>query len=135
MNSIILQTVARFFMPIQGFFSVFLLLRGHNDPGGGFAGGLVLAVAFALHAIAYSPNETRRLLRIDPLVLAGTGLLLALVAGFIGLAVGDEFLNGQWIDGYILGIKFGTPLLFDVGVYLLVVGMAVGLLLSMMGER
>lgn len=135
MNSVVLQTVARFIMPIQGFFSLFLLLRGHNDPGGGFAGGLVLAIAFALHAIAFSPERTRRMLRIDPLVLAGAGLLLALLAGFIGLAAGDEFLTGTWIDGYILGIKFGTPLLFDVGVYLLVVGMAVGVLLSMMGER
>ena len=135
MNTLILQTVARFFIPVQLLFSVFLLLRGHNEPGGGFAGGLVVATALVLHAVAFSPEATRRLLRVEPVAIAGAGLLVALAAGGVGLAMGEEFLAGQWLDFSILGLKFGTPFLFDTGVYLLVIGMAMGVLLSLMRVR
>ena len=135
MNSLILQTVARFFVPVQLAFSLFLLLRGHNAPGGGFAGGLVVVIALALHAVAFNPEATRRLLRIDPLVLAGVGVLVAILAGVPALVSGEPFLTGLWLDSTVLGFKLGTPFLFDVGVYLLVVGMAAGVLLSLMGAR
>ena len=135
MNTLILQTVARFFVPVQLAFSLFLLLRGHNAPGGGFAGGLVVVIALALHAVAFNPDATRRLLRIDPLVLAGVGVLVAILAGVPALVSGEPFLTGLWLDSTVLGFKLGTPFLFDVGVYLLVVGMASGVLLSLMGAR
>jgi len=75
--SLILSTATRLLLPLLLMFSIFLLLRGHNEPGGGFVGGLVAAAAFALHAIAYSVAATRRLLIIDPRALIGTGLLIA----------------------------------------------------------
>ena len=135
MSSLILYTVARALIPIQVAFSVFLLLRGHNEPGGGFAGALVIAVAVALHAVAGSPQATRRLLRIDPLVLAGLGLTTSLVAGAAGLMMGEPFLTGQWLEASVLGVTLGTPLLFDIGVYLLVIGMTSAVLLSLMEDQ
>ena len=135
MNSLILQSFARFFIPVQLLFSIFLLFRGHSAPGGGFAAGLVVAAAIILHAVAFSPDATRRVLRVDPLGVAGLGLLVALASGVLGLLSGEPYLTGQWLDVTVLSVKLGTPLLFDIGVYLLVIGMATGVLLSLMGVR
>src|SRR5690606_31098464 len=112
MNSLILRTVATYFVPVQILFSLFLLLRGHNDPGGGFAGGLVFVIAIALHAVAFSPEQTRKLLKVRPVSLIGVGLMTALAGGAIGLLVGDPFLTGEWLGTSFLGFKFGSPLLF-----------------------
>ena len=60
MKSIILSATARFLLPILFMFSLFLLVRGHNLPGGGFVGGLVAAAAFVLYAIAHDVEQARR---------------------------------------------------------------------------
>jgi multicomponent Na+:H+ antiporter subunit B len=73
MNSLILGTATRFLMPLMLLFSIFLLLRGHNMPGGGFAGGLVAAAAFALYSIAASVGTTRKALRFEPQNFIGVG--------------------------------------------------------------
>jgi len=134
MRSIILETATRFLMPMVLLFSVFLLLRGHNLPGGGFVGGLMAASAFTLYTFAFSPREARRLLRLDPRTLIGFGLLLALSAGSIPLALGEPFLTGQW-QTFTLpqwgSVKLGTPMLFDAGIYLLVMGAALTMVLTM----
>ncbi|HEX9777581.1 MAG TPA: Na+/H+ antiporter subunit B [Geopsychrobacteraceae bacterium] len=134
MRSIILETATRFLMPMVLLFSVFLLLRGHNLPGGGFVGGLMAASAFTLYTFAFSPREARRLLRLDPRTLIGFGLLLALAAGSIPLALGEPFLTGQW-QTFTLpqwgSVKLGTPMLFDAGIYLLVMGAALTMVLTM----
>jgi multicomponent Na+:H+ antiporter subunit B len=137
MTSIILRSVAHVLVPLQLVFSLFLLLRGHNEPGGGFAAALVVGAALALHSIAHSPEETRRLLRIEPVSIAGLGLFVALLAGAFGLASGEQFLAGQWseIDLVVFHLEFGTPLLFDVGVYLLVIGVVTAVLLTLMEGR
>ena len=62
-------------MPLLLLFSVFLLLRGHNEPGGGFVGGLVAAAAFALYVIAFGVERARQALLVKPLTLLGAGLL------------------------------------------------------------
>jgi multicomponent Na+:H+ antiporter subunit B len=134
MRSIILETATRFLMPMMLLFSVFLLLRGHNLPGGGFVGGLMAASAFTLHAFAFSPREARLLLRLDPRSLIGFGLLLALGSGAIPLMRGKPFLTGQW-GIFTLpqwgSVKLGTPMLFDAGIYLLVMGAALAMVLTM----
>jgi multicomponent Na+:H+ antiporter subunit B len=66
MTSLILSTAARYLLPLLLLFSLFILVRGHNEPGGGFIGGLIGAAAFALNAIAFDARSTRRTLRIDP---------------------------------------------------------------------
>lgn len=120
MNSLILSTVARMVVALMLLFSIYLLIRGHNLPGGGFVGGLVATSALLLHAIANGVSATRRRLRVDPRVIAMVGIAVAIVAGLIAALAGAPFLTGVW--AFPAGVPLGTPLLFDVGVYLVVVG-------------
>ncbi len=132
MSSLIFRTAARFLLPLLLVFSVILLLRGHNEPGGGFVGGLVAAAAFATYAMAYGSERTRGLMRVGLHTYIGVGLLAALSSGLFALIPGtlpepgpQAFLTGWWPIDYDAGfahITAGTPLVFDVGVYLTVVG-------------
>lgn len=134
MNSIILRTAIRFLMPLLILFSWFLLVRGHNQSGGGFAGGLVAAAAFALYSLSYNANEARRVLKISPAVLIASGLLVAVLSGLIGPLAGQPFLTGLWTYITIPGfgaLEVGTPVLFDIGVYLLVFGITITLVFSL----
>ncbi len=98
-------------------------------------GGLVAATAFALHLIAHNATETRRVLRCDPKFFIGVGLGLAILSGLWALLSGHPFLTGEWnrVQLPVVG-KLGTPLLFDVGVYLLVFGSVVTILLSLLED-
>lgn len=126
MNSFILTTTAKWVVPILGIFSVYLLLRGHNWPGGGFAGGLMAGAALVLSAFASSADYVQRRLYLDSFFLIGAGLLLAFLSGLIGLFRQGAFLKGYWLDwDFPILPKLGTPLLFDLGVYITVVGMVV----------
>lgn len=134
MTSLILRTAARYLMPLLLRFSVFIVLRGHNEPGGGFIGGLVAATAFTLYAMAYDAAAARRLLRIDLHVLLGVGLLLAAVSGMFMLMAGEPILTAGWLNLSPIGLgdwHLGTPLLFDLGVYLVVVSVALIVVLTM----
>lgn len=138
MNSLILRTTTRFLLPLLLLFSVFLLLRGHHEPGGGFSGGLVATSAFALYAIAYGVAPTRRLLRIHPRTLAALGLLLAIASGLFPSIVEKPFLTAWWGDiplGDSENLHLGSPLFFDAGVYLVVLGAALTMILTLMGEE
>jgi len=126
MNSIVLRTTTAVLLPIMLVLSVVVLLRGHNEPGGGFVGGLVAAAGFSLHAISHGAESTRRLLRMDPRTLIGTGLLVAVLSGMPALIARSPYLEGRWLSldapGLSDPLKVGTPILFDIGVYLLVLG-------------
>ena len=124
MSSLILSTATRYLLPLLLVFSLFLLVRGHNEPGGGFVGGLAAAAAFALFAIAFGVQPTRQMLRLHPRTLLGVGMLLAASSGLISVLIGLPFMTGVWSSFEVPAIgKVGTPLVFDVGVYLVVVGM------------
>ena len=84
MTSSILQTATRVLMPLLLLFAVFLLLRGHNEPGGGFVGGLVVAASFVLYSIAFGVDAARRALLVRPVDAARRGLLVALASGLPG---------------------------------------------------
>lgn len=134
MNSIVLATVARFHFTLLLLFSLFLLWRGHNEPGGGFAAGLTAASAFILYAIAFDAAAARQALRFDSSFLISAGLALAILAGVAGLLAGEPFLAGQWVTLDMPGFgeaKLGTPLLFDVGVYLVVLGVTLTIILPL----
>ena len=125
MRGLILPTATTYLMPLLLLFSVFLLLRGHNEPGGGFAGGLVAAAAFILLSIADGIGAARRTLRIDPRSLIGAGLLIMLLSGFIAPLLGDHaYLTSIWWTLDVLGysVSVGVPLFFDIGVYMGVAG-------------
>jgi len=120
MNTLIFRTVAPLLTVVMLVFSVFVLLRGHNEPGGGFIGGLVAAAAIAIYGIAMGPEAARRALRVDPMALAGVGLMLAALSGLVSLPLDLPFLSGLW--GEWQGVTVSTPLVFDIGVYLVVFG-------------
>jgi multicomponent Na+:H+ antiporter subunit A len=130
-NSPIFRTAARLLMPLLLLFSVFLLLRGHNEPGGGFVGGLVAAAAFALYAIAFGVQRARQALLVNPLTLLGAGLLLALLAGVPAVLRGEPFLSAVWASG---AVPLGTPAVFDVGVFLVVAGVVLMMIFSLAEE-
>ncbi|MDP5292953.1 Na+/H+ antiporter subunit B [Oceanimonas sp. CHS3-5] len=134
-SSLILQTATRFLVPLLFLFAVFLLLRGHNEPGGGFIAGLVASGAFALHLFAFDASSTRKLMGVDSQLLMGCGLLLALASGVVGMVLnGQPFLSSQWWTLYVPGIgelKLSTPLFFDIGVFLVVIGVVTTIMLSL----
>ena len=132
MRSLVLQTATRYLIPLMLMFSVFLLLAGHNAPGGGFVGGLLAAAAFSLYAIAHGFDTARDTLRIPPRRLIGGGLLLALGSGLFSIALDYPFMTGQWDDTLLPAIgKLGTPVLFDTGVYLVVIGVTLLVVFSL----
>lgn len=135
MNSIILTAAVRYMMPLMILTSIYLLVHGHHSPGGGFTGGLVAASAFALLSIARGAEETRRALGVDPRRLAAFGLLASVGSGLVGFLAGDPFLTGHWLPFALPGIgKLGTPVVFDTGVYMVVVGVTMTFILELETE-
>jgi multisubunit Na+/H+ antiporter MnhB subunit len=130
--SIILRTSTRLLVTLLPVVALFMLLRGHNEPGGGFIAGLIAAAVLVLYAVAYDASAARRVLRVAPRTLVSTGLMIAVLAAVIGLIAGDPLFTGQWVTlplGPIGDIYVGTPLLFDIGVFLAVVGVVVTVML------
>lgn len=137
MNSLVLETAARFLITLLLLFAVFLLFRGHNEPGGGFIAGLVVAAAVALYAFAHSIRAARGLLRVDPRLLIGGGLAIALLSTVPGVLESGAPLTGVWADVPLPGgaeVKLGSPLLFDLGVFFAVVGSAASVVLWLAEE-
>lgn len=139
MNSVILQTAARVLLPLIVLLSLIVLIRGHNEPGGGFVGGLLAASSFALYALAFTIEDAMRLLRFSPKALISAGLFAAIISGLPALWFGEAFMDSRWISIALPGIdtplKLGTPLLFDVGVYLVVMGIVLLLVFSLEAYR
>jgi multicomponent Na+:H+ antiporter subunit A len=127
----IFRTAARMLMPLLLLFSVFLLLRGHNQPGGGFVGGLTASAAFALYGIAYGMRNARRALLVRPMTLLGAGLLIAVASGAPAVLRGQPFLTAQWVLG---PLGLGTPVVFDIGVFLVVTGVVLMMVFSLAEE-
>jgi multicomponent Na+:H+ antiporter subunit B len=137
LSSLILRTAIRILLPLLLLFSVFLFIRGHNQPGGGFVAGLVAAAAFSLYALAYDAAAARSLLRVNPRALIGSGLLLAAGSGLFGFLSGAPYLTGQWLTlagSRPTALEVGTPLLFDLGVCLVVIGVSLTAILSLAEE-
>jgi multisubunit Na+/H+ antiporter MnhB subunit len=135
MSSLIVRTATRYLAPLLLLFSCFLLWRGHHEPGGGFVGGLVAATAFVLIALAEGPAAARRTLRVRPTRLVPAGLAISVAAGAAALLQGRPLLTGLWSkSGDPGGLALGTPLLFDLGVYVTVMGVTLAILLALMEE-
>lgn len=122
-DSVILRTVARVMLPLLLLLSLYMLIRGHNLPGGGFIGGLLASLAIILQIVAFGLTYARKALPVNYLALAATGVLVAAVSGLPALFAGMPFLASFWFPYPVPGIgKLGTPLLFDLGVFLTVIG-------------
>jgi multicomponent Na+:H+ antiporter subunit A len=132
----ILTMTSRLFFWLLLTLSVLILLRGHNEIGGGFVGGLTAALAFAVISISDGVGRARTMLRLHPLSLAGGGLLLAIESGMAGVFAQGNFLHHVWLELTVFGvpIKQGTTLLFDLGVYLVVLGAVLAFLFALRRE-
>lgn len=128
MRYFILNQASRILFPALLLLSLVVLYRGHNLPGGGFIGGLLAATAFILVGLGDSMECAKAKLRIEPVKLMTLGLLVAIVSGLPGLLRGAAFMTGEWLPGFSLPligkVHLGTPLVFDIGVYMVVIGFA-----------
>jgi len=129
MNSLVLKTLAPFITLLMLVFSVFITLRGHNAPGGGFIGGLLGASAIALYALAFGAEAGRRVLRLHPLAIAGAGLVVSAVSGLVSALYGMPYMTGLWF--HVGGLDLSTVMSFDIGVYLVVLGAFSTILLAL----
>lgn len=134
----ILATGARTMVPTLVLFSLFLLIVGHDMPGGGFAGGLLAGAALLVVFFAFGDRGVRKAIPAEPEVLTGIGLGLAILGGIVGWLFADAFLAYAFaeITLPIVGkVKLTTLLLFDAGVYVLVIGLVLTGILHLGGEQ
>ena len=132
-RSVVLTETVNGLTPVLVLFSIFLTLRGHNAPGGGFSGGLVMGSAVVLRYLAAGPRGLRSL-RIDPIVLIGAGLLIAVTVGLTSLVADGSFQESAiWkFDVAVLGeVKIVSSSLFDIGVHVLVVGVVMAVVVAL----
>jgi multicomponent Na+:H+ antiporter subunit A len=137
LRSPILEVVTRLVFHTIVLFSVYLLFAGHNAPGGGFAGGLVVGLALVLRYLAGGRHELDAAAPVDAGAVMGTGLFIALGTGLTALVLGGEVLQSALLDWHIavLGhVHFVTSTFFDVGVYLVVIGVILNILRSLGAE-
>ena len=138
MGSVILRKAARYLFPVIMLFSIYLLLRGHNEPGGGFVGGLAAASGFILNQLAFDLQSTKKLMNVESLTLIGVGLLTAMVSSVLTMLDGQPYFSSHWATIHITPawhLEIGTPLVFDVGMYLVVLGVTLAILLSISNFR
>ena len=128
---IILKTATNYLIPLLLMFSIFVLLRGHYLSGGGFVGGLIAAIAFVLHSFAHTTKETLSLFRFSPKTLIPIGLSISILSALLPVFIGAPFFTGLWMDDPIAVIgSVGTALFFDIGVYIVVVGVTLTILFT-----
>ncbi|GLY23801.1 Na+/H+ antiporter subunit A [Micromonospora sp. NBRC 101691] len=136
-QSVILQVVTRLLFHAIAVFSIYLLFSGHNAPGGGFAAGLVAGLALTVRYLAGGRTELNSAAPVDAGKLLGAGLFVAVGTGVAAIPFGGEFLQSALLDFYlpVVGhLHFVTSVFFDVGVYLIVVGLVLDILRSLGAE-
>lgn len=135
LRNIILENIVNLFMKVMFFFSIYLLLRGHNNPGGGFIAGIIASTGFIFYAIIFGTESLQTIIKLKPQTFIGIGLMLVLIAAVLPTFFSMEMLTGIWIKTKlpVLGtLHLGTPLLFDTGVYGVVVGVILTIIISIM---
>ena len=119
------RVVIEWLFPVIAVLALYLLIRGHDLPGGGFAAGITMSIALILQYMAAGTRSVESRLRVRPLMWIGTGLLVALGTGAAALAAGYPFLTTwfNYVDVPIIGdVPVASAVLFDIGVFLLVIG-------------
>jgi NADH:ubiquinone oxidoreductase subunit 5 (subunit L)/multisubunit Na+/H+ antiporter MnhA subunit/multisubunit Na+/H+ antiporter MnhB subunit len=125
-RSPIFRAVATLLFFLINIFALYLLWRGHNLPGGGFIAGVGTGMSFILLALAFGVERAQQVLRVDPVRIAAAGLIVAFATASAPLLLGAPFLkhwNWKLTDLPVIGnLAIGTPLFFDIGVFLVVIG-------------
>ena len=132
MTELYLRLLDRFLTPILILLAIFLLVRGHNNPGGGFIAGLMVAAVLQLLIMGGGEARIRTTLGKYLHPMMGFGLLIAVFSGVVGLTEG-AFLKGVWwhIPLGPYSFDFGTPVAFDIGVFLVVISVVTSFLLGL----
>ncbi|MCT1903836.1 Na(+)/H(+) antiporter subunit B [Oceanobacillus sojae] len=132
-NNMMLQTLARLIILIILSFSIYLLLAGHNSPGGGFVGGLMTASAILILYLSFDLKSIQKAIKFDYIKIIGIGLLFASLTGVVSMLFGFPFLK-QFFDYFtlpILGeVELTTAMVFDLGVYFVVLASALTIILT-----
>jgi multisubunit Na+/H+ antiporter MnhB subunit len=125
MNSLLLEISTRYLARILYALAIIFLYKGHNAPGGGFIGGLFISSAIILSMLAYGADATRKSLFMSPEKMGLVGLSVTLFSCVLPVFVGLTFLEGMWLPSFdlpLLGsVHLGTPILFDIGVFMVVI--------------
>jgi multicomponent Na+:H+ antiporter subunit B len=138
MNSTILQLAVPYIRWIFLIGAIIILIRGHNYPGGGFIGGLLAGLAILFEGFACNMQELREQLGKKPQLLIGFGLFTVILSTLPSLFIKKSFMTGIWVTKAVplLGnVKLGTPFLFDIGVFLVVIGITLLFLLALTQNR
>lgn len=135
--SLILRVSAPLLLWLPIAASLYLLIRGHNEPGGGFVGGLVAAAGLAFHAIARGREAAARAMLLPPAAWCGTGLLTAAGSGLFAWTdpAAGYLTHRWWFPDIGVMLPLGTALLFDVGIYLTVVGTITAIVFALVAEE
>ena len=136
-RSLLLEVVTRMIFHVIVVFSVYVLFVGHDEPGGGFAAGLIVGLALTLRYIAGGAFELGEAAPVDPGILMGVGLLISSATAVYGLIAGGDALQSTILKATVplLGdLKFVTSSIFDIGVYLIVIGLVLDVLRSLGAE-
>ncbi len=136
MSSIIFRTSQRILLPLSLVFAVFVFMKGHQEPGGGFIAGLIAAVALAILRMALGPGALIKLLPAKPATLIIAGLGLALATGTGALFFGLPFFTSEhgYLGSGVNQVEWATVMLFDLGVFLVVTGVSVGMIMRLSEE-
>jgi monovalent cation:proton antiporter len=136
-GSLILTTVTRLVFFVVLLFSLYLLLRGHNRPGGGFIAGVMTALGILLQSIASDLHYVRLVFRVEPRVLAGVGLMTSLTTGLVPMLLGYPFLTSTFGHVHVPGlgeVEITSAFFFDLGVYGVVVGGSLLMMITLAEE-
>lgn len=137
MSSLILRTANGIIFPLTLLFALYMALKGHNYPGGGFIGGLIAAVALVLYRMSHGRDAMARLMPIHPRIIVAIGLGLATLTGIVPLFLGKPMLRSiaPYVDlGVGEPVHLPSALFFDLGVLLVVIGVSVGMIVRL-GEE
>jgi len=138
MNSIILQLAAKYLRWLFIIFAVLALIRGHNDPGGGFIGGLLAGLAIVYRGLAYDTFQVKERMQNIPEWFIAGGLFTILLSFAPSLILGNTIMTGVWLKiplPLIGELKLGSPFLFDIGVFFTVIGVTVMFVFSLTQKR
>lgn len=138
MNSVILQLAAKYLRWLLIIFAVLALLRGHNEPGGGFIGGLMAGLAVVYRGFAFDAFQVKERLQDWPERFIAGGLFVILLSFLPSLLLGKTLMTGVWmkIPIPLLGeLKLGSPFVFDIGVFFTVIGVTLMFVFSLTQKK
>jgi multicomponent Na+:H+ antiporter subunit B len=108
MRTVIFRAIAPYLTSLMVLFSIFVLLRGHNEPGGGFIGGLIAASALAIYGIACGVEPVRRAIYFHPMGISAFGLFVGTLAGVLSVFAGVSFMTGLWVYPTLVRCRAGA---------------------------